>query len=96
MIKLIINNMPLLGARLRRTRKDRGAKQSEVAHQAGVGLRFLSELENGKQTAEMGKVLNAIDALGLELVLQPKAKPPKVKRAFGDMKFEIMADADEE
>ena len=35
-------------------------------------MRFLSELERGKATAEVGKVLSALDQLGLEVIIQPK------------------------
>ena len=96
MSKVIINNMRLLGARLRKSRKSHNVKHAVIAKQAGVGLRFISELENGKPTVEMGKVLCAIDALGLELVLQPKADLPEVGRAFGDTQFKILGQSSEQ
>ena len=37
-----------------------------------LGMRFLSELERGKATAELGKVLKALQTLGLEVVIQPR------------------------
>ena len=37
-----------------------------------LGTRFLSELERGKATAELGKVLKALQTLGLEVVIQPR------------------------
>ncbi|WP_428040612.1 hypothetical protein [Devosia psychrophila] len=37
---------------------------------AGVGRRFLSELENGKPTAEIGKVLQVLTALGIDMQLK--------------------------
>ena len=36
------------GKRLRRLRTDRGWSQGELAHRVGIGISFLSELENGK------------------------------------------------
>ena len=36
-------------------------------------MRFLSEFERGKDTAEIGKVLAALAALGLEVVVKPRA-----------------------
>lgn len=61
-----------IGNIVRATRKAQGATQAEFASLCGVGVRFLSELENGKSTAELGKVLLVIQNLGLELSLQPR------------------------
>lgn len=61
-----------IGNILRATRKAQGATQSEFAALCGVGVRFISELENGKSTAELGKVLAVIQCLGLKLSLQPR------------------------
>lgn len=61
-----------IGNILRATRKAQGATQSEFASLCGVGVRFISELENGKPTAELGKVLAVIQCLGLELSLHPR------------------------
>ena len=36
-------------------------------------MRFLSEFERGKDTAELGKALAALAALGLEVVVRPRA-----------------------
>lgn len=61
-----------IGSIIRATRKAQGATQAEFAALCGVGVRFLSELENGKPTAELSKVLAVIQSLGLELSLQPR------------------------
>ena len=67
-----INSGLDIGKIIRTTRKAQGATQAEFAALCGVGVRFLSELENGKPTAELGKVLLVIQNLGLELNLQPR------------------------
>lgn len=41
--------------------------QTELAGLAGTGLRFLSELENGKRTVALGKTLDVLAALGMRL-----------------------------
>ena len=41
--------------------------QKEAASIAGVGVRFLSELENGKPTLEIDKVLNVARLLGMDI-----------------------------
>lgn len=58
-----------LGELLRLYRKSRGMSQADAAALAGVGERFLSELERGKATAEIGLVLKVIDRFGLTLVV---------------------------
>lgn len=61
-----------VGAMVRAARKAQGATQAELAALCGVGVRFISDLENGKPTAELGKVLIVLGSLGLELTLQPR------------------------
>lgn len=66
-----------LGRAIRRRRKTLGLTQAGVAQVAGVGNRFVSELERGKATAEFGKVLRVVSVLGLDLhvVCRPGAIP---------------------
>lgn len=56
-----------LGRLVRKVREGRGFSQQEFADLAGVGRRFLSELENGKPTLELGKVLKVANAAGISL-----------------------------
>jgi y4mF family transcriptional regulator len=56
-----------LGAVVRRRRKEVQLTQAELAEVAGVGVRFVSELERGKPTAEMHKVLQVLSVLGVDL-----------------------------
>lgn len=65
----VIRNPADLGKLLRADRKSRGLSQADAAALAGVGLRFLSELERGKATAEIGLVLKVLDRFGLTLVV---------------------------
>lgn len=46
--------------------------QAEFAAMCGVGVRFISDLENGKPTVEMGKVLRVLGCLGLEVRIGPR------------------------
>jgi len=61
-----------LGKTVRARRKQQGATQAEFASLCGVGVRFMSDLENGKPTIELGKVLKVLQCLGLELSLHPR------------------------
>ncbi|MCY4101659.1 MAG: helix-turn-helix domain-containing protein [bacterium] len=58
-----------LGAAIRRARQDRGLSQAELAARAGVGRPWLSEVERGKRTAEVGRVLLVVSALDLAVAL---------------------------
>lgn len=60
-------NVTAIGAIVRRERKALGLRQDELAAASGVGLRFLVELERGKPTVQMGKVLDVLTALGCDL-----------------------------
>jgi y4mF family transcriptional regulator len=59
-----------LGPLLRETRHARGLTLEDVALVAGVGPRFLSELERGKVTVQFAALLRVVDALGLQLTLE--------------------------
>ena len=52
---------------IRQTRKLQGLTQDDLAGLSGLGRRFISELENGKQTAQIGKVFVVLNALGIRL-----------------------------
>lgn len=62
-----------LGEAVRRTRKAHGLTQHALAGLAGTGPRFISELERGKSSAELGKVLDVLAVLGLRLTLHGTA-----------------------
>ena len=65
-----VTDVRQIGAAIRKKRRDIGMRQAELAALAGVGPRFLSELENGKSSAEIGKVLLVLRRLGLELLIR--------------------------
>ena len=56
-----------IGQAVRRARKALGLRQDELAAAAGVGLRFLVELERGKPTVQLGRTLQVLDAVGLHV-----------------------------
>lgn len=61
-----------IGKLVRAHRKSQSATQAEFASLCGVGVRFISDLENGKPTMELGKVLHVLHCLGLEVAIQPR------------------------
>ncbi|PTQ77873.1 y4mF family transcriptional regulator [Nitrosomonas oligotropha] len=64
-----IHSTQSLGLALRTARKQIGLTQSQLALAAGVGLRFIVDLEAGKPTLRLEQVLRVINALGGEVVL---------------------------
>ena len=60
-----------LGLMVRATRKQLGITQKELALTSGTGLRFIIDLEKGKPTCQIGKVLIVLQTLGIKLELMP-------------------------
>lgn len=56
-----------LGKLVRDTRKALGVTQQDLALTSGTGQRFISDLENGKATCHIGKVLTVLQTLGVQL-----------------------------
>ena len=48
-------------------RKKRGLTQLELANKAGVGIRFIRELEQGKETVQLDKVIQVLEMFGFRL-----------------------------
>lgn len=46
-----------------------GITQAELALASGTGMRFISDLENGKPTCQIGKTLTVLQTLGLRFAL---------------------------
>ncbi len=65
-----------IGAIVRSARKAQNLRQDELAGAAGVGLRFIVDLEAGKQTAQIGKTLQVLETLGCTFDISP---PPTSK-----------------
>lgn len=65
----VLTDVAVLGSAVRQARKAHGLTQADLAGLAGTGPRFISELERGKVSAELGKVLDVLAVLGLRLLL---------------------------
>lgn len=57
---------------IKNRRKSLDLTQAECAAFCGVGVRFFSELENGKQSLQLGKVLQVLQTLGLKTTISEK------------------------
>ena len=62
-----------ISKRITQIRKEAGLTQKELAYRVGVGLRFVRELEQGKPTVRMDKVLEVLDFLGYHIGVEKNA-----------------------
>ena len=53
---------------IKKERKKAGLTQEEFALRSGLGLRFVRELEQGKETVRLDKVNQAVGMFGMEAV----------------------------
>ena len=64
-----------IGKLVKQERKALGLTQAELALTSGTGMRFISELENGKPTCQLGKTLTVIRTLGIRLTPSSPNRP---------------------
>lgn len=65
----MINTVEKMGQYIREKRKKLGVTQKDLALTAGTGVRFIIELESGKPTCQIGKILQVLHVLGIQLNL---------------------------
>lgn len=56
-----------LGEMIRQARREQGLTQEQLAATTGVGVRFIRELEQGKESCHIGKALTVIAMLGIDI-----------------------------
>lgn len=56
-----------LGYIVKQTRKEQGLTQEQLAATTGVGVRFIRELEQGKESCHIGKALTVVSMLGIDI-----------------------------
>ncbi len=64
---MIINNAADFGKSLKKRRKEIGYTQRYISEFTGFSISFISDLENGKSTAELGKAIYLANMLGLDI-----------------------------
>ncbi|MBF6058070.1 MULTISPECIES: helix-turn-helix transcriptional regulator [Thiomicrorhabdus] len=69
---IVLQDAVQLGVMVRDKRKQDGLTQQDLAAIANVGVRFVSELENGKKTVQFDSVMLVLQALGLQLSVSTK------------------------
>ncbi len=65
-----------LGQAVRTARLAAGLTQRDLAGACGTSARFIVELERGKATAQIGKIMHVLQMLGLRLHLDGLESPP--------------------
>ena len=67
MERTAITDTDLLGQIIRQERRGQSLTQQDLADTAEVSVRFLGDLERGKSSCEIGKVLSVLQVLGISL-----------------------------
>ncbi len=62
-----------MGDAVRAVRKEAGLTQRELAEVCGCGVRFLSDLENGKPTVELDKTIHVLNTLSLDVIINARS-----------------------
>jgi y4mF family transcriptional regulator len=75
MIMQTISDTRALGALIRAERKTQGLTQEQLAAVSGVGIRFVRELELGKESCRLGLTLGVMKTLGLSLNVVSRRAP---------------------
>ncbi|MDZ4255264.1 MAG: transcriptional regulator [Sulfuritalea sp.] len=66
-MQVMIQSPKILGLLIRATRKTQRVRMDDLAGSAGVGPVFVREVERGKETVQLGRVLGLLAELGIEL-----------------------------
>jgi len=61
-----------IGRQIRERRRSLKLTQEDLANLAGCSPRFLREVEGGKPGVRLDKLLDVVEALGLELQITPR------------------------
>ena len=65
-----IQDCAALGRKVRELRRAQKVTQAQLAGLANTGVRFISDLENGKETCHIGKMLRVLDTLGVDMLIR--------------------------
>ena len=71
---MITNDSKDFGKELKKRRKELGYTQAYISEFTGFSVSFISDLENGKATAEIGKAIKYANLLGLDVKLDVRGQ----------------------
>ena len=69
---MVISDSKMFGEALKKRRKELGYTQRYISEFTGFSISFISDLENGKSTAELGKAIYLASMLGLDIVISAR------------------------
>ena len=73
-----------IGAIIRRARRNAGLTQADLGKKIGLRQATISKLEQGGGATQLGTLLDALTALGLEVIIDKRGKtgPPNLEDIF--------------
>lgn len=66
-----------LGSLVRERRRALGMRQADLAMVANVGVRFIVDVENGKETCQIGRLMRLLSALDIRLTASMPSAPER-------------------
>lgn len=78
---MIVTTTSELGDVIRNRRTSLRLRQQDLALAANVGIRFIVDVENGKETSQIGLVLRLLQALGIRLTPEIGPAPQALQSA---------------
>ncbi len=69
---MVTNDTRSFGSKLKERRKQLGYTQNYISEFTGFSVSFISDLENGKPTAELGRAIRYANLLGLDIRLEER------------------------
>lgn len=84
-----------IGRLIRARRQDLGWSQTDLAQRLDTSRRWVSEIEHGKSTAQVGLVLAALEALGFDVRVDPPTGGSESRGHVGGTSQPSAADLDE-
>jgi len=75
---MIAHNPSEIGHIAEKTRSELGLRQTDIHSLTKLATRFIGEVEHGKESAQIGKVMELLDSMGLEVVVRSKSDQTKV------------------
>lgn len=71
-VQMVVTDVPGIGKAIRDRRKELHYTQAFLAEFSGLSVSFISDIERGKETAEIGKILFLINLLGMDIDISPR------------------------
>lgn len=87
-----LSDVSTIGTIIRESRQAQQLTQPDLALIANVGIRFVVDIENGKQTCQIGLVLRVMGALGLRLLVSHSISPTSRPETVADSGLDVEDD----